>query len=159
MGYENGDEMDNECIFEYKSTVCYGCVGMPAGRSIGVYRNGDVVKRQYVIGDDAPQKETVLATVPELAKAIQDIINRHAEELAQIPNQLNNGTLDGSEDCFVFGNKTITAWTIQRTAPSEMEQCDEYRDNCIHENLVLDIYDEIARAINKRHVGTRLKIL
>jgi len=155
--------MNGTCLFEYKSSPSYGCIGMPGGYSICVFNSGDVVKRDYVLGEERPKKETILATTPELAKNICAIINRHLIELKSIPCELNNGTLDGSHDYFKFGERSINAWTIQRTDPLEIQKhnpqyYDEYKDNIEYENLVLDIYDEIAMEINKHNVGIQMDI-
>lgn len=152
------------CIFEYKRTPSFGCVGMPGGYSICVFTNGDVVRLDYTIGDEKPNGESILATLPELSKTIQSIVSRYSEELKSIPSDLNNGTLDGSHECFQFGIKRINAWTIQRTnleetKHSNLSYYNVYKNNMEYENLVLDIYDEIATEINKHNVGIRMETL
>ena len=156
--------MDGTCIFEYKTRPAFGCIGEPGGYSICVFKSGDVVKCDYVFGDDDPRNETILATMPELAKTIEGIVNKHAEELKGIPNELDNGTDDGSCDYFRFGEKQISAWTIKRTLPDEVwienpQYYEEFKENIKHENHVLDVYDEVAAEINKRDVGIQLKTL
>ena len=144
--------MGSTCIFEYMSTPSFGCAGMPGGYSICVFKSGDVVQREYVFGDKEPKAEVILATMPELAKTIQTIVSSHSDDLKFIPNNLDNGTLDGSYNCFKFGGKRISAWTIQRTDLEEIHRrnpryYEAYKENMIFENLVLDIYDEIAAEI------------
>ena len=136
---------------------------MPGVSSICVYSNGDVIRRDYVIRDETPKKEVVLATFPELAKSIQIIIQNSSAELATIPDELYNGTLDGDHNLFRFGEKTISAWTIQRSDIEEIRRINpgyynQYKDNMKYENLVLDIYDKIAIEINKHNVGIHLDI-
>ena len=158
------DHAGSTCIFEYKSAPSYGCVGMDGGYSYCVFSSGDIIKRDYIFGKEKPNKETILATMPELAKTIRTIIKNHIEELKSIPKDLNNGTIDGSHDCFKFGRKRISAWTIQRTNPAKIQEQNpqyyaEYKDNIYYENQVLDIYDEIAVEINKHNIGIQLEIL
>ena len=67
-------------------------------------------------------------------------------------------------DYFRFGEKEISAWTIKRTLPDEVwienpQYYEEFTENIKHENLVLDVYDEVAAEINKRDVGIQLRIL
>ena len=116
------DHAGSSCIFEYKSTPSYGCVGMPRGYSYCVFSSGDIVKRDYIFGKEKPIKETILATMPELAKTIRTIIKNHIEELQSIPENLNNGTLDGSHDCFKFGGKRISTWSIHRIDPVNIQE-------------------------------------
>ncbi len=151
------------CIFEYRTTPSFGYDGMPGGYSIGVFDSGDVVRREFSFGDERPREETILATVPELAEAIQTIISRRSRELKSVPERLHNGTLDGSHDCFLFGDKRISARTIQRTDPREVRRENpryyrKYKDNMKYENLVLDVCDEIAAEISRHGVDFRLKI-
>ena len=150
-----------ELVFQYRfGGAGYGCVGMPAGKSLAVYANGDVVLCKYVLGKDEPVSRKVLAVKPELASAVAEIIACHADELSGIPDTLDNGTLDGSEDCLTFGDKIISAWCIHRTNPEDAsaELDAAYRKNMEYENAVLDIYDEIAVVINRHHVGIQLPV-
>ena len=125
----------------------FGYAGMPDGYSVTVYDNGDMYRRGFVLGNDRPVREKKLASVPELAEKIGAIIAKHHDELEKIPEELDNGTLDGPMDRFQFGDKKIQAWCIQRIDLSECspEYAEEYRENIMYENTVLDIYDEIAR--------------
>ena len=155
--------LHDKWIFEYRSSKGYGCVGMPDGSSISIDDSGNVVKRYYAVGVEKPRRQRLLAKQPELAQKISAIINQHLEELKAIPDELNNGTLDGSYDSFQFEEKRIGAWQIRRADPAEVQQenpqyYEKYKDNIAHENLVLEIYDEIAVEINKAVVGARMEI-
>lgn len=156
--------MNDTCIFEYQSSPGYGCAGMPGGYSICIFVSGNVVRRDYVLEEETPEKETIPATIPELARRICAIIEGHLQELKSIPGELNNGSPDGSHDCFRFGEKRISAWHIQRTDPAEIRHhnpryYEPFRDNMKYENSVLDIYDEIAREINRHNVGVQMDSL
>lgn len=149
------------CIFEYKTSPSFGYKGMPGGYSVSVYANGSIVERDFWWAIRIPKTETILSNDPDLAKTIKSIIRRHSEQLKTIPNNLNNGTLDGSHECFRFGRKRIGTWTIHRTDPLEVQQSnpsyyEEYQENMLFENLVLDIYDEIATEINKHVSGIHM---
>ena len=78
---------------------------MPGGYSICVFESGNAVRRGYVLGEETPEKETILTTIPELARRICAIMGGYLQELKSIPGELNNGSLDGSHDCFRFGEK------------------------------------------------------
>ena len=85
----------------------------------------------------------------------------HKEDLKRISSKLNNGTLDGSHDCFQFGKKKISSWTIHRTDPDEVLQRNpnyyrQYKENMFQENMVLDIYNEIISILNEFELGLEL---
>lgn len=156
--------MKNICIFEFKTIASFGCIGMPSGYSVCVFSNGDVVKRKFIFWDDHPKQEKVLANIPELAKTIRSVIRQHSAELKTIPSSLYNGSDDGSVEYFKFGGKRISALNIHHTDLSEVRQqntqyYEAYLDNMQFENLVLDIYDEIAKEFNKYKTGIKLKIM
>lgn len=150
-----------DIIFQYKfGGEGFGCAGMPGGTSITVYSNGDIVQGEYYFGVDEPFKKKTLATSSELAKSLQKIITKYADQLKSIPDSLDNGTLDAPGDYFTFGNKKIVAWNITRLqrADTYPEYYEVYKDNIAYENEVLDIYDEIAKEINKYIKGFQLEI-
>ncbi len=159
-----GDLVKNICIFEYKTIASFGCAGMPGGYSVCVFSNGDVVKREFILGDEHPKQEIVLANIPELAKTIRSVIRQHSADLKSIPSSLYNGSDDGSVKYFKFGGKRISALNIHRIDLSIIRQqnpqyYEAYIDNMQFENLVLDIYDEIAKEFNKYKTGIRLEIM
>ena len=70
--------------------------GMPGGRSVTTFRNGDVVQCDYVVGFEKPIKRKVLAAQPEVARTVAEIIARNSDKLKGIPDYLDNGIQDGS---------------------------------------------------------------
>ena len=100
--------------------------------------------------------------MPEVAVLIEKVLISHKEDIKKISSKLNNGTLDGSHNCFQFGKKKISSWSIKRTELNEVEQRNpkyyrEYKDNMIQENMVIDIYNEIVDIINAFDLGLELK--
>ena len=150
----------NRCIFEYRTTPCQGFSDARTASSVCVYADGQVVWRNT----RSPVGERVMAAVPELAEAIEAIVARHAGALSRIPDHLYNGTRDGAQVLFRFGGKEITAWSIRRTDPEEVRQRDpgyfsRYADNMVHENVVLDIFNEIVPVFNAHRTGIGLRTL
>lgn len=151
-----------EILFEYKSTPSFGFFGRPGGGSVTIYYDGSVVHRNYMFGKEEPCVEDKVAFMPELAAELEHVLIKHKKSLKTIPSNLSNGTLDGSHDCFQFGKKKISSWTIKRTDLEEVKQrnpryYEAYRENMIAENLVLDIYNEMVNIINKYNLGLELK--
>ena len=150
-------------IFEFKSKSYWGRPGMPNGHSVTVYKAGFVVTREFIKPVCVPSKEIVLAFSPDLAARIQTIIQHFSDKLETIPNDLDNGSCDGAYELFRFGEKKINALNICRTTLSELQrikpgECyyEEIRDNMFYENMVLDIYDDIATVINRDVPGINM---
>lgn len=151
-----------DVLFEYKSTPSFGVFGMSGGESVVVFADGSIVHRNYVFGQEEPSSEDKVAYMPEASVLIEKVLISHKSDLKRISSKLNNGTLDGSHDCFQFGKKKISSWTIQRTNPNEVQQRNpdyyrQYIENMIQENMVLDIYNEIISILNEFEIGLELK--
>ena len=152
-----------EVLFEYKGTPAFGFFGKYGGYSVTIYDDGDVVRREYIFAKENPSVEEKIAYVPEIVKELEAVLNQYKENLKLIPDELNNGTLDGSHDCFQFGTKRISAWTINRTDLEEIRKMnpyyyESYKENMLAENFVLDIYNEIVNVIKKYGFDFGLKI-
>lgn len=152
----------SEVLFEFKSTLSFGFFGKKGGSSIVVFDDGSIVQRHFIFGQDEPAEENKIAFIPEIVVLIKRVILDHESEIKKIPGSLHNGTLDGSHDCFRFGKKEISSWTIKRTDLSKVKQRNpsyykKYKDNMIYENMVLDIYNEIIEIINRFDIGISLR--
>ncbi len=152
----------NDILFEYKSTPAFGYNGMPGGGSITVYSDGLIALSSFVFGQEAPFVEDAIAFVPKVAVLIKKILLAHKDDLEIISSELRNGTLNGSHDCFQFGDKRISSWTIKRTDLNEVLQKNpgyykRYKENMIQENMVLDIYNEIISVIDNLELGLEFK--
>lgn len=155
--------MGARLLFQFKSTPSYGFFGMSGGSSISVYSNGKVIERKYVMGNNKAIEERTMACVPELAEIIECLMISNKGALDKIPENLNNGSLDGSHDCFKFGDKSISSWNISRCDEEEVKEKNpsyylNYRDNMEYENLVIEIYNEIANAVNTYVIDANMRI-
>ncbi|MBR4748509.1 MAG: hypothetical protein IK083_02920 [Abditibacteriota bacterium] len=153
---------ESSCIFEFMSRLAFYCGGQPDGESIAVYRSGEVIKYEYVFGDDRPVSERVLAKSPDLAKKVIEIIERNSGLLKTIPDRLNNMSFDGTLDFFRFGDKVISGLNIHRYNIKYFREA--FRDHpealrsMEHGNLVLDIYNEIVEEINRLVPGADMDV-
>ncbi|MCR5663215.1 MAG: hypothetical protein K6G50_13980 [bacterium] len=159
--------LDRKCIFQFTTESCW-CGG--GGTSWLLFDNGDIVNQVFAndgycrINDDGDDniKETILAKVPEVVKAVRAIIRRNYVKLIIIPKSLDNGSCDGSIETFKFSRKEIIAFNITYNNldyvkwrnPSYYKA---FKKNMIYENMVLDIYNEIACKINK-HIAEEDKM-
>lgn len=149
-------------LFEYKKTPLSGFIGRPGGSSVVVFSDGSIVYRSFVFGREEPEAETKVAFMPEIAARIEKVLIAHKDDLAKISDNLHNGTMDGSHDCFQFGEKTISSWTIHRHDLNKVLQhnpnyYNKYKECMIQENMVLDIYNEIVDIMDEFHLGLWLK--
>lgn len=143
-------------IFEYKHTPSYGCFGMPGGNSIVVMDDGSIWLRNYVIGQENPCSEEKITFIPEVPVLIEKVLIKYKPALQKIPGKLDNGSLDS----FQLGKKRISSWNITRSDLSEVkdksELLSDFKENMLHENMVLDIYNEIIDILKSFDLGLNL---
>lgn len=91
---------------------------------------------------------------------IEKILIKYKLDLQKIPGKLDNGSLDGSLDSFQLGKKRISSWNITRSDLSEVKDKSEllpdFKENILHENMVLDIYNEIIDILDAFDLGLNL---
>ena len=158
--------MGDACVFEFMSEPSYGRVGQSGGRSLSVFADGRIVRRRFYFDYDEPElaNEELLATVPELADAVMEIVRRHSPRLEPVPEYLDDGSFDGSYYVFRFGGKRIRALNIHRPRPrapwmNPLDEQDSLREIFTYQNLVLDAYDEIAAKIRSYGIPSTEKDL
>ncbi|MCR5566714.1 MAG: NUDIX domain-containing protein [Clostridiales bacterium] len=146
-------------LFEYGSFGAWGCVGEYGGDKIRVYESGKIEYSTHLMGyEETPLEIRTYHAAPAMLHEIEDVIASHEDDLKGIPSELNNGSCDGSMQQFVFGQKKIFALNISRTDPAEIKArnpgyYEGHIANMLHENLVMDIFEEIAAVFNRYHTG------
>lgn len=150
------------CIFEYRKEPSWGHFHVDTGaKSISVYDNGDVVKRVYLFGEEKPDNEIIEAAGPELAEAVNRILMRYSEEIDRLPEYLDNGSMDGPVTDIQLGSKRVSRNWIVSVDPDDIQQrnpdyYEQYKDNIVNENTVLDICGKVFREIEKFGIETQL---
>lgn len=136
-----------------------GTPGAPDGCSLTVYENGDVIRGEYVSGQEAPAGEMTLANRPALAERIREIIERYRGDLETVPDVLGRPWESTFRDWYRFGDLKILAWGLVRTGLADLnwESAVGDLERIRQESTVLDLYDEIAREINDSKVGVILE--
>ncbi len=143
-----GEQENPDILFRVKSSPACNFLGGSGGDSLTVWKDGTVEYQRYILWAEVPIDMAVVSPNSEVAGKIREFLNRRKEIIEKIPENLDNGTLDGSHDTYIFDKKHISAWTIQRIDPEEIRKVnphyyEEYRENIIFENQVLDLTDEI----------------
>lgn len=152
-----------DIIFQYKSGPSFGLIGKYCGnKSIEVLSDGSIICKSYLFNHDEPSTSETIACLPEIASQIEKVLVKHENTLSNIPSRLSNGTLDGALDEFIFGKKKIIADNIKRTNIEEVKSrnpryYEEYYENMIHENAIIDIYTEIIAIINNYNLNIDMR--
>ena len=151
-----------EIVFQYlRSTSRYRDVGDPEGDAWTFYDDGTVTHMYYVVGFSTPVRTVPLGCSPELMKELQTWIKEHEAEIAAINPNLDNGSVDGYYDLFVFGSHRITALNILDLDPETYDPAytAKYRDNMIQEHRVITlfrgIYQIVQRFLPEVHIPIR----
>lgn len=129
------------------------------GWSVTVGYDGEVIYHEYTIGTSYVEPGKVLGCCPELVTDIENILGKFKDELEKLPTQIGS-----EEECFDtqnvfrFAGKEICTWDIHKTNDDELQRMfekhgQEYVAKLLQRNKIIQIYDEIAEAINKHHLG------
>lgn len=144
---------NNGILFEYECTPAWSRgIGSFGGRTLCVNKSGYVTYNEYVHGKPEPTLSRSFDGGTDLANIISSIIESHKEAIKDIPENLDNGSLDGCFDNFTFDEKQIKTLNISQV---DVEECkkenpeyyQDYSDNIEHENIVINLYIEIVKAI------------
>ena len=147
-------------IFELKQLASYGAIGDDGGYSVTLRDDGTLIYSRYEFGKDKPISTEIMGKNYEMVQEVRKIIEQHFSEIKDIPDDLNNDSCDGTLDYLRFGTKRISALNISMTNPKKAPENTEYEkrfyENMLHENKVLEIYDEIAKVISSYHLGVKM---
>ena len=123
----------SDIVFQYlRSTTRYRDVGDPEGGAYTVYDDGTMTHVFYVVGYNAPVRTVTLGCVPEMAERIGAYNAEHAAEIAEIPLNLDNGSIDGYYDKFTFGDHCVTSINILGFDTDDSKYSEYYAANMIH---------------------------
>ena len=149
-------------IFSYRVKPAYGMEGEYGGFSIELYGNGNLRYCVYRLLDDI-QKMEMFKLKKETVYAVYGIIDHARKRLDAIPENLNNGSLDGMLNEFFFDDfKWITAWNIEESfirgvMLKNYDYYRKYKENMKYENAVLRIFKEICKVLRKSGVDLSLE--
>ncbi len=168
--------MESKVLFKIKNEKSFFRYGEPNGASVALLEDGRVIhSRCFGNGSEKSSYESLLELFPELAerdshkdspdiypklveKVIQ-IIKQYEDIIMQLPNHLDNGSYDGTMQTFTIRNKTISAinickYDLEQIKIDNPSYYEEYKENMICENQLLDIYEEICAAFEETHPGS-----
>ncbi|BCZ45778.1 hypothetical protein psyc5s11_18450 [Clostridium gelidum] len=153
MEVDHFDKMlETEIIFEYRlGNAGECCIGDDDGFSITIYRNGNLIYREYETESiEVKFKEFALPynTIKHIYKLIKE------NNIEEIPESLDNGSKDGNSNRFVFYNiKRIIAWNIidEEYKPEMLDKdyLKEYGENYYYECQVMKLFNAITAELLK----------
>ena len=148
--WKQGEEDVNK-LFEIRIEPTYGMTGEDGDESLALYRDGKIISRNYLFGeDDVPYRIQVEETEGDEVAKVTRIINENKKKIDQIPNVLNNYSCDGSFWVFTFGNKTIRSLNPCKIDIDELD-VSRYSDDEIltlrHENTLIEIFEKIRSVL------------
>lgn len=149
-------------IFSYRIKPACGMEGDDGGFSIELYGNGNLRYCVYQLFDDIKLLE-MFKLNKEVVYAVYEIIDHARKQLDAIPENLNNGSMDGVINEFLFDDfKWITAVSIQETFVKGMilknySYYRKYKENMKYENTVLRIFKEICKVLKGAGVDLSLE--
>lgn len=148
-------------VFAYKTCPVSGWEGDDGGFSLELYGNGNLKYCTYKLFDNI-QLMQMFKLDPETVYTFCDIIEKSGEQLALIPERLDNGSEDGVLNEFQFlGYDRITASNIRESFVKGMRLVKpsyykEYKDNMEYENALLKIFKEVCKVLKEKDVHLTL---
>lgn len=146
----------SDIIFEYKESACCNFLGGNTdGFEVSVKKEGVIIYRKFDFYNNTLNiKEYKIKkdTIERIKKAIEN-----NSEIFTINEKLDNGSLDGNANQFIFGNektlKKICAVNIQDSIGDGNEIRSEilgmYGDNLRQERIVLKLFFEICNILKE----------
>ncbi|MCL2015780.1 MAG: hypothetical protein FWG68_05980 [Defluviitaleaceae bacterium] len=144
---------NNRVIFAFAEYASFGRSGDDYGDfSIEVFDNGKILRKGYLFGE---KKHSSLETfeIPTYeVNAIELFLNENRKEIQNLPQDLFNGSCDGSLHYFTFGTKEVSGLNVHYNNLDELrnKNYNPYKDfdieeNAANENLVVDLCYKIAQ--------------
>jgi len=126
--------------------------------SIEIMENGDIVEKRYGCSNNKPISKDIVAHSEELVSKARQIIERYWEQIQQLPDFVNNGTLDGAWQTFVFLDKKVTVDNlcdpeIERVKKESPEFYQHYHLALSQTELLYSIYKEMKQLLETAGVS------
>lgn len=153
---EQNNKACSDIIFSYRTAPCCGCILFMKFYTL-VISSDFTIKEIVTDGQKQVVSEKISNVDLKFTEEVKMIIHKYWNQLENIPNTLNNGTLDGDSDKFQFLNKTISSFSIQKVdidviKKNNLSYYQNYKETIYHENLVLQVYEEILRLFDKYNI-------
>lgn len=144
-------------LFGYSCTPAFGIFGKDKGGfSVEISMGGLLTYKTYIFDKRETSKRTMQLS-DDILSAIFVILEEKAEMIQILNSRLDNGSLDGVCNKFVFYEKEIISWNIEYISEEMFEQldeeyCREYEKNIWQENEVFNIFEKIAEVLKNKGI-------
>ncbi len=155
----------SDVIFEYKKSACCNFLGGNTdGFEISIKKEGAIIYREFDFDDntlDIKEYQISKDSIEKIKEAIK--IN---SEIFRINDKLDNGSLDGNANQFLFANektiKKICALNIQDSIDDgnkiRNEYLERYGENLRQERIVLKLFFEICNILKEEKLELDLYV-
>lgn len=96
----------------------------------------------------------------ETVKDISKVLSFYKQEINELDEDIDNGSLDGYGNFFIFAGKRIITWNIQYLDEDEIKKLDqeyyeEYLPVIKQQNLIIEIFCMIAEILDTEGIDLR----
>lgn len=143
-------------IFSYQTGPTYGAEGADGGFSVTLYGNGNLRYCTYKLMDQISSMQIFKLSKGQ-TKMVYDVVAPFADELKKIPAELDNGSVGGEFQDFVFLDWTIKTCNIQKRHSQMFRQhklsyYKKYKENIKYEDMILKVFQKICKRFKKQEI-------
>lgn len=125
---------------------------------IEIMANGDIVEKRYSFCSKKPISKDIIAHSEKLASEARRIIEHYWDQIQLLPDFVDNDTLDGSWQTFVFFEKKVTVDNlrdpeIERIKKESPEIYQYYHLVLSQTELLYSIYKEMKQLLETAGVS------
>lgn len=148
-------------MFGYMNAPSYGCFGRSdGGFSVEIYSDGTLIHKMYIFS--RKEKTNTMLTLPLNAiEEILSVLDENRTDIVNFEEHIDNGSLDGSSNEFIFYGKCIITWNIEYCDEEElMERNPQYYRDYLQvirqQNKMLFIFEKICEILEKNGIKLNL---
>lgn len=150
-----------DILFGYFTGPSYGCTGDAGGFSIHLKQDGTVIYKTYIL-PSTPITETRYHIASNAVQEICNILTVFEDTISMLPEHIDNGSCDGSENQFIFNGKKVVDWNIPTC--EEIREIEEnnpdylklYSETIYFENEIMRLFTQIADVFMKKKIKLTL---
>ena len=148
VAMNNKENNYSDILFGYMNTPFFGEDGDDGGFSIAIYPDGKLIYKTYLFGEIEETRREFklnLETVKDISKGF----SFYKQEINELDDEIDNDSLDGCENIFIFNGKKIITRNIQYLDEDEMKEFDpeyykEYLPVIKQQNMIIEIFAMVS---------------
>lgn len=142
-------------LFGYSCTPACGFIGEDdGGFSIAVYKDGRLIYKTYIYSNIDKTEIEYKISESSIA-AIKKIMKKNRMIIDVLDEFIDNGTCDGSCNCFVFNGTQVTTWNIEPYESIIMYSL-KYRSVYYQERKIRSLFFKISKILRSEGVNLNL---